>query len=80
MKQNQTSLFQERPLKKVTLFKEKTPKQTSLFKKPKTNSKKWWVEEQCVYGGDLNGRLLRILAFLVHLLNSTIFLEKRHEN
>ena len=46
----QDFLFKERE------FKQRPPKQTSLFKKPKTNTKKWWVEEQNVYGGDLNYR------------------------
>jgi len=30
--------------------------QTSFFKAPKTQTKKWWVEEQNVYGGELQYR------------------------
>ena len=49
MKQNYTS-------KKAPSLRVRVPKQVSLFKKPKSNTKKWWVEEQNVYGGDLNYR------------------------
>lgn len=40
-------------------FKNKTTirqKQLSFFKSPKTNTKKWWIEKNYVYGGSLNYR------------------------
>lgn len=46
--------------------------QLSLFKKPRRNTKRWWVEEQKVYGGSLNYRKTK-RPFDERKLNHVVF-------